>query len=382
LSAVQSPAPRVLQVSRSVIDGGFDYHAEIARGFAERGAEVCTVFQRGHMSTLKQQAFPGEVICLNAARRKRYKNTTWLTLALWKALRGRPQDLAVCHHMTPARAVHPLLRIGLVKQAVQVVHDYDYFDPADKHGKRRNRFLTKALHQPWRLVGVSQAICSNLRAQLATLPAERCRVIHNAIDADALERRQLSRAEARSALGLQAGDFVFGTVGRLIGFKAQDDLIDAFSRAHRDMPKARLIIIGRGPLESSLKDQVAAAALQDRVRIHGFLDDAARYMTAFDVFVLPSRHEPFGLVLLEAMVSRVPVLASDSGAPAEVLDPTARLFRSGDRAELALQMLEIYRQSPAERAHRGQSGYDRVRASFSLSAYRAAYARLLENGRA
>lgn len=378
---MQTGAPRVLQVSRSVIDGGFDYHAEIARGLAEHGAEVCTVFQRGHMSAQKQQAFPGKVICLDASRRKRYKNTGWLTLALWKALRGRPQDLAVCHHMTPARAVHPLLRIGLVKRAVQVVHDYDYFDPADKHGHRRNRFLTKALRHPWYLVGVSQAICSNLRTQLTALPIERCRVIHNAIDADALERRLLSRADARSALGLQTGDFVFGTVGRLVGFKAHDDLIDAFARAHRDMPTARLIIIGRGPLESSLKDQLAAAGLQDRVLIHGFLDDAARYMTAFDAFVLPSRHEPFGLVLLEAMVSRVPVVASDSGAPAEVLAPKARLFPSGDRAALAQQMREVYRQTPAERAYRGQTGYDRVHESFSLSAYRAAYAGLLENGR-
>jgi glycosyltransferase involved in cell wall biosynthesis len=320
------------------------------------------------------------VICLDASRRKRFKSTGWLTLALWKALRGRPQDLAVCHHMTPARAVHPLVRIGLVKQAVLVVHDFDYFDPTEKHGRRRNRFLARALRYPWRLVGVSQAICRNVRAQLAALPVERCRVIHNAIDADALECRQLPRDQARQTLGLKQDDFVFGTVGRLVGFKAHDDLIDAFAQAHHDMPKARLIIIGRGPLESSLKKQLATAGLQDRVRIHGFLDDAARYMTAFDVFVLPSRHEPFGLVLLEAMVSRVPLIASDSGAPREVLDAEAHLFPCGDRAALAQQMREAYRQTSAERTRLGQLGYDRAHDAFSLTAYRAAYAALLNQG--
>ena len=61
-------------------------------------------------------------------------------------------------------------------------------------------------------------------------------------------------------------------------------------------------------------------------------------------------------------------------------NPEARLFPSGDRAALAQQMREAYRQTPAERADRGQRGYDRVHESFSLSAYRAAYAGLLENG--
>ena len=373
-------ARRVLQVSRSVIDGGFDYHAEIARAFAERGAEVCTVFQRGRLSVEKRRAFPGSVVCLDASQRRRFKHTPWFTLALWRALRGRPHDLAVCHHMTPARAVHPLLRAGRVGQAVLVVHDHDYFDPRDKHGQRRQRFLARAMRYPWRLVGVSEAICNNVRAQYAALPPERCRVIHNAIDADGLQRRQLARANARAALGLGPEDFVFGTVGRLVAFKAHSDLIDAFGRVEGEMPDARLIIIGRGPLEAELKARVAAAGLQGRVLIHGFLDDAARYMTAFDAFVLPSRHEPFGLVLLEAMISRVPVTASDSGAPGEVLDQKGLLFPSGDPATLAQRLLTIYRATPAERAQLAQDGYERARGHFSLRGYRSAYADLLTPG--
>jgi glycosyltransferase involved in cell wall biosynthesis len=173
---------------------------------------------------------------------------------------------------------------------------------------------------------------------------------------------------------------VFGTVGRLVAFKAHGDLIDAFGRVEREMPDARLIIIGRGPLEAELKARVAAAGLQGRVLIHGFLDDAARYMTAFDAFVLPSRHEPFGLVLLEAMISRVPVTASDSGAPGEVLDQKGLLFPSGDPATLAQRLLTIYRATPAERAQLAQDGYERARGHFSLRGYRSAYADLLTPG--
>jgi glycosyltransferase involved in cell wall biosynthesis len=370
--------PRVLQVSRSVIDGGFDYHAEIARGFVERGAEVCTVFQRGQLSAPRRQAFPGRVICLDAAAYRRYKRPAWLALALRRAVQGRAQDIAICHHLTPAKAVQLLLRMGLVKQAALVVHDFDYFDAADKYGRRRNRYLSRRLRHPWRLIGVSESICRNVRSQLRQLPPERCQVIHNAIDAEALERRLLARAEARRALGLRPDEFVFGTVGRLVAFKAHDDLIAAFAQAIREMPEARLIIIGRGPLESQLRAQLAKAGLQDRVLVQGFLDDAARYMTAFDVFVLPSRDEPFGLVLLEAMVSRLPILASDSGASREILHPEAWLFPCGDRAALAQRLVQVYRQTAAERAALGRAGYDRVQSSFALAGYRAAYAELLD----
>jgi len=375
---MSTDAAQVLQISRKAIDGGFDYHAHIAQAFAEQGANVCTVFQRGQLATPKLQAFPGRVVCLDAARQKRYKRPSWLALTLWKLLQGRPQDLVICHHLAPAKAVHLLLRLGLVKRAVLIVHDYDYFDPADKHGRRRNRFLARALRHPWQLVGVSEAICRNVRAQLAGLADGRCQVIHNAIDADALEQRQLSRDEARRALGLQPDDFVFGTVGRLVAFKAHADLIAAFAQTHNDMPAARLIIIGRGPLEPELQQQVNASGLRDRVLIQGFLDDAARYMPAFDVFVLPSRHEPFGLVLLEAMISHLPILASDSGAPREVLDSEACLFPCGDRAALARGLFHAYRDTADARAALGQDGYQRARTAFALDTYRAAYARLLE----
>ena len=376
---MSAAAPRVLQVSRSVIDGGFDYHAEVARGLADRGAEVVSVFPRGQLDRPRRIAFPGQALSLDAARRRLYKRPAWLALALWRAVAGRPQDLAICHHLTPARAVQLLLRVGLVRRAVLIVHDYDYFDPGDKHGRRRNRFLTRALRHPWHLVGVSEAICRNVRAQVATLPAERCRVIHNAIDADALEARLLTAPEARRALGLRPTDFVFGTVGRLVDFKAHDDLIEAFGRVRQQMPQARLIIVGRGPLETELRAQVAAAGLDGRVLIHGFLDDAARYMPAFDSFVLPSRHEPFGLVVLEAMVARLPVLASDSGAPAEVLPAGSALFPTGDRAALAQRLLSVYRQPPAERAALGEAANRHARERFALQRYRATYAELLDS---
>lgn len=371
-------ASRVLQVSRAVIDGGFDYHADIAQGLAARGAEVLSVFQRGIMPAERVRVFPGRVLCLDARRRRRYKQVALFALRLWQATGGAVMDLALCHHLTPARAVDLLVRAGRVRRPHLIVHDYDYFDPQDREGGRRGRFLSSAVRRGWRVIGVSQAICDNVREQVPGVAADACRAIHNAIDVDALERSLLSREAARADLGLGPGDFVFGTIGRLVPFKAHDDLIQAYSDVCQQMPGSRVMIIGRGPLQEPLEQQVQALGLGGRVLIHGFLDQAARYLPAFDAFVLPSRHEPFGLVLPEAMTARLPVIASDSGGPREILPPELSLVPIGDRQALASRLLQLYQAPAEERARIAAAGYMRVREGFHIEAYRAAYGALLD----
>lgn len=371
---------RVLQVSRSVIDGGFDYHAEIARAFTGKGASVLTVFQRGTLDAARESAFPGRVVCLDARHRRRYKQRSLFALALWRLTSGKPADLAICHHLTPAQAVSPLLRLGRVHRACLVVHDYDYFDPADREGRERQRFLRRLLNRPWTVIGVSDAICRNVRSQVPELAAERCRVIPNAIDLHGLLDRATTRATAREALGLDAGAFVFGTVGRLVQFKAHAELIDAFASVEARMPTARLIIVGRGPLQTQLERQVSDLGLGERVIIRGFVDDAARHLPALDAFVLPSHNEPFGLVLLEAMACRIPVIASDSGGPAEILPLAEQLFVTGDIDALARRMLELYRASDTERDRLAEAGYRRALEGFRLRTYHDAYASLLDAG--
>lgn len=370
---------RILQVSRSIIDGGFDYHAEIARAYTERGASVLTVFQRGRLDPERTAAFPGGVVCLDARRRRRYKNKPFFSLALWQLQGHHPADLAICHHLTPAQATDPLLRLGRVRRARIVVHDYDYFDPADENGRKRGRFLSSAIRRGWSVIGVSNSICRNIQSQVAGFPADRCRVIPNAIDLSALRDRAYDRNKARQILGLEDIPFVFGTVGRLVSFKAQNELITAFASVAPQMPDAGLIVIGRGPLQADLERQVNQLDMGGRIIVHGFANDAARLLRALDIFVLPSHNEPFGLVVLEAMACGVPVLASDSGGPAEILARSDQLFRTGDVNAMAQHMLSMYRASQAERASLAEIGYSRASDGFDLPGYRAAYANLLEH---
>lgn len=114
-------------------------------------------------------------------------------------------------------------------------------------------------------------------------------------------------------------DKVIFYIGRLVYEKGIHTLIQAMPGILSHVPQAKLIIAGSGPMEHELR--TLAAHLGDRVLFTGFIDDSSRvqlYQHA-NVCVIPSLYEPFGIVALEAMASRRPLVISDTGGLAEII---------------------------------------------------------------
>jgi len=140
-----------------------------------------------------------------------------------------------------------------------------------------------------------------------------------------------ARARLRQAWGADGKTLVIGFCGRLHPAKDPGLLIEAFRRA--SLPDATLVLAGDGPLRAALAQ---APAGDPRIRLLGHRSDVAALYRAFDVLVLPSREEPFSLVLLEAMAAGLPILATRTDGPSEFLPcPPATLFDPGDVAALA-----------------------------------------------
>jgi glycosyltransferase involved in cell wall biosynthesis len=133
----------------------------------------------------------------------------------------------------------------------------------------------------------------------------------------------------RAGLGVERGDFLIGGVGRLSFKKGFDILIEAFRLA--DLPGAKLVILGEGSERRRLQ-----RLCSPDVVLAGFRENIKDYYQAFDLFVCPSREEPFGFVLLEALDAGVPVIASDAQGPSDVLGKfPGDLFPVGDVQALA-----------------------------------------------
>ena len=157
------------------------------------------------------------------------------------------------------------------------------------------------------------------------------------------------------------GVFRILALGRLVAKKGFDVLLDAL--AMLDARSVTLTIAGDGPERTALEQRARALSPRIAVRFTGWRDDVGSLFAATDVFVLPSRDEPFGIVVLEAMAAGVPIVATRTAGPLEILSPTtAVLVDVGDVPGLAQAIAGVIDDSEAarQRAARATLVYDKT----------------------
>jgi glycosyltransferase involved in cell wall biosynthesis len=142
--------------------------------------------------------------------------------------------------------------------------------------------------------------------------------------------------------------------GRLVHAKGFDLLIEAFAGLARECPGAELTIWGEGPLRTELAARIAAAGLDGRVRLAGHAPDLVAALAEADLFVLSSRREGFGNVVVEALAAGVPVVATDCAGPRRILleGAVGAIIPPGDAAALGRAMRSFARDPEPYRQRR------------------------------
>lgn len=217
-------------------------------------------------------------------------------------------------------------------------------DPGKAYGRgvagRFNRTMIGLLYpKADRIVAKSSATRDDLSRTFG-VPAEKIAIVPNACDVDGI--RRLAALEAgHPFFGAGSPPVVVG-VGRLVPLKGWGDLIDAVAQARRSVP-CRLVLVGEGPERESLSRRAMDLGIGADVAFAGWRENPFPLIAHADVLALCSRHEGFPNVLLEAMACRCPSVASDSGAPGEILKDGAGglLYPVGDVPALAVALLGI-----------------------------------------
>lgn len=167
-------------------------------------------------------------------------------------------------------------------------------------------------------------------------------------------------------------------LGRLVRKKGFDRLLEACARLAAAGVEFTLELGGDGPERVALERDVARLDLHDRVRLCGWVDDVPAFLRGADVFVLPSRDEPFGIVVLEAMACGVPLVATRTAGPLEILDEHCAVLCADDPEALAHAVQQAL--EPAGARVRAERALQRFRERYSaapvVAAYLALYARL------
>jgi glycosyltransferase involved in cell wall biosynthesis len=191
--------------------------------------------------------------------------------------------------------------------------------------------------------------------------------IYNGIDVDAFAEavRDADPSHIVEEAGVGDGP-VFLSIGRYSAKKNQVALVEAMGDVVETHPDAHLFVVGKGELEADLRAAVADRDLEEHVTITGRVPSFKEYYAMADVFVLSSITEGLSVVLLEAMASSVPVVATDTAGTAEtVVDgETGYIVPIGDRSELVAGMERLA--ADERRRLFGERGYERARERFSI----------------
>lgn len=319
--------PWVLQFCHSYEPPFLDCARQYAALFVGTPFKVCTAFLTGAPSAaVKAGCASDEVIFLDYSSRDVRGLKLGAIRDFKRIAASRDFKFCVAHRFKPIY----ISLLGSSLPVIGVQHAFGVYS-------RRSRQLFAGLFKKrLTLLGVSNAVRDDIRADLSNWPADRIETLYNRIDVRAVTSRQESREKARTILGLPEGAWVIGNVGRLHPDKDQATLIRGFALALRELPADSLLaIMGSGPLDGALKTLAVQLGIADRVRFLGQVPDGRRYFKAFDVFALTSDHEPFGMVLLEAMAAGIPIVCTDCGGGREVVNGIGNLIPLGDAATLA-----------------------------------------------
>jgi glycosyltransferase involved in cell wall biosynthesis len=279
---------------------------------------------------------------------------------------ARRHGIRIVHSTDRPRDALSCALLARLTGAKSVIHVHVGF------GQWMKRSVKWSMGKADALVGVSQFVARTLVA--AGYAEQRTHAVLNAIDAGDWDHRR-DPAVARRELGLPEGVPVIACVARLFEGKGQGQLVRALAAARKELPDARLLIVGaddemanerRRSFSSDLRELVQELGVAQQVQLTGFRKDIAGVLAACDVFALPSFEEPFGLVFLEAMAMRKPVIALDSGGAPEVVEhgKSGLLSQPRDLEALTANLITLL-SDPALRARMGDYGRAQVETRFT-----------------
>ena len=356
---------RVLQFCHGY-DGPFlDCARQYASLFVGTPYKVTTVYLTGAPSVeVERGSASDEVVFLD------YRSRDVRGLKL-KAIRdikrlvaGRNFQFCIAHRFKP-------IYVALLGTDLPVIGVHHGFGDYQRFSRK---LFANCFRKRLALLGVSNAVRDEIRACLPSWTAERIETLYNRIDIAAVQAEQVCRDDARAHLGLPQDAWVVGNVGRLHPDKDQATLIRGFAQALPQLPEGSLLaIMGSGRLESSLKALATELGVSASVRFLGQVPQGRRYFKSFDVFALTSDHEPFGMVLLEAMAAGVPVICSDCGGGREVVGESEWLFALGSAQALGQRLVRMAIERPQSQSDFVEALHDRIVNMFSDTATRRVF---------
>jgi glycosyltransferase involved in cell wall biosynthesis len=223
------------------------------------------------------------------------------------------------------------------------------------------------------------AVCGYIKRLLVAnegIPSDRIEVIFNGVDPSRFDVTP-DRDAARASLGMAPEDLAVVCVARFHPVKDHPTLVRGFARAARDVPSAKLYLVGGGD-DGHLRALASELGITERVVFTGVRRDIPEVYAAADLFAMSSLSEGTSVTLLESMLSRRASVVTDVGGNPEIVERghTGLLVPRGDHEALGLSIAELLR-DPSRREKMGERGRKRVLALFTKDRMHRGWLRVL-----
>lgn len=220
-------------------------------------------------------------------------------------LHGSEYDWLHNHESYLTALLYPIARHYGLSKVVVHAHLTKYSD------KKLSALRNYILCLPLRFLPVKKMACSKAAADFLYADTQDVYILHNMIDCAAYAYQTEQRVLLRKRFHMQE-QFVIGHVGRFEKQKNHKFLIEVFAAFVQEYPDSRLLLVGSGNLESATRKLVQEKHLENAVIFAGMQKDIVAYLSAMDVFVLPSIFEGLPMVALEAQANGLPCILSDT----------------------------------------------------------------------
>ena len=220
------------------------------------------------------------------------------------------KEYKIVHSHINTLSVFPLYAAKCAKVPVRIAHSHS---TTNKKEWKKN-LLKQVLRQFSKVYATNYMCCSELAGRWLFGNKEYDKgnvyLLNNAIDLDKFKYDEKIRKQKRKELNINDSTLVIGHIGRFVAQKNHTFLIDIFNEVHKQNNDSLLMLVGQGPLMNEIQEKVNNLGLKDSVIFLGQRNDANELYQAMDIFVLPSLYEGLGMVLIEAQINDLYVLAS------------------------------------------------------------------------
>lgn len=308
------------------------------------------IFVKNQVKQLKDAGANIEVIAIDEPGKGKFltlkKYFSWFMKSMIYLLKNKRNiSLTHAHYAFPTGVLSLMGKKLFNIPYVVTVHGGDIDKMAEKN-KRIKQMTARILVNAERVIAVGERLRNDIVNNF-NVPEARVEVLSMGVDTTVF--KNYGRAEARQSLGLKNDEKILLFVGNVIQEKGVYELIEAYSQVKKTQPTSALYVLG------SERDEVFTRKLSNLVEAEQLTDvyfkqpvaqkELAKWMSAADLLALPSYHEGFGLVALEAMATGTPVVGSDVGGLSYLLaDGAGVLVEPKDPYSLAQGFEKVFAQ--------------------------------------